>query len=48
MTDAELFDDLNLAAFCEECNAGLGQESANPRLVWRSQQAARLRSRRPA
>jgi hypothetical protein len=42
MSDSELFADENLAAFCEECNAGQGAKSVSPRLIWRSQQAARL------
>lgn len=34
-TEAELYDDENLAAMCEECNLGLGWRSVSLRLVYR-------------
>ena len=33
LTETEINADANLAAFCEECNLGLGQESIAPRLL---------------
>jgi hypothetical protein len=29
--ESELYDDANLAAMCEACNAGLGKRSMSPR-----------------
>lgn len=34
MTDKELFDDENLAAMCEECNAGIGPRTINTRMMY--------------
>lgn len=33
LTEAEINDDDNLAAFCEECNLGIGAQTATPRLM---------------
>jgi hypothetical protein len=43
MDDAELNDDLNLAAMCDACNLGLGERSLPPRLVWAAIRAAAIR-----
>lgn len=40
MTEAELADELNLAAMCDACNLGLGSKSAAPRFVFMAVRAA--------
>lgn len=34
MTDAELYDDENLAAMCGPCNSGYGTLTVNPRIIY--------------
>ena len=41
LSDADLFSDDNLAAMCEECNAGFGKDSLPPWIM-----AATIRARR--
>jgi 5-methylcytosine-specific restriction endonuclease McrA len=45
-TDAELFDDKNLACLCEECNLGLGRASFDP-LIWLRLLRARIGRDKP-
>lgn len=48
MTDADLYDDLNLASFCEECNTGQGARSIGVILQWWLHQIWQKRAGNPS